>query len=811
MNRAIIATALVVLLSSSGAAPIHAATGDLDHTFGGYGAGGRVLGEAFPGTTLAATALQSDGKVVAVGSNGQDFVVARYDASGRLDSSFGTNGVTTIDFAGKADIATAVAISPADSSIVVVGLATIVLHNDDFAIARLLANGSLDPFFSQDGKVMVDFNGRNDHATAIIFDGSNIVVAGAAEENPPTVHCFPTCNDDFGLADLNHDGSLNQGFGINGKAETSFGGSAVPQALAPATNGFYAVGSSNNGTSTEYVIARYGADGMLNTTFNGTGYRTGSTPTQLTGAVGLSDNSIVVIGSMGGNFGLLKFDFQGSPDLSFGGDSTATVDFGGDDLPQSLLLMPDDTIYVAGSSGARLAIAHLTSTGQTVLTSSIADDLGVAGAEAVRAQAIVLASDVQLWVIGSLKAGGALRPVRLRRFLDGTADDGGRQIADFDYDNIARTAVFQPDRKLLVAGNGVLNGQGGAALVRYTAAGALDPSFDGDARLIVTSIPDGAVDIALQPDGKILVAGRDFAVARLKPDGSTDKSFNGTGYAQVHIDVGEAKSMLLQPDGKIVLAGIGNSVMTLVRFDAAGRPDPGFGFDGVVRTGLGLGAEAFDIAIQPDGKLVAAGATAVTQTDANFALVRYNPNGSLDPSFDGDGKQTTDFGGDDEAVAVVIQPDGAIVAAGTNLHNGAAFARYRPNGALDSSFNGNGKQTVQILGDDLATALVIGPTGFTAAVSNLAQTAGVVVRLTPDGKLDTSVGDRGRLPFRFAGADCPLGLAREPGRIAAVGYAHYTNTTSLQNIFTKEFAVAVYQDPAAAPSSHQLYLPDIQG
>jgi hypothetical protein len=81
-------------------------------------------------------------------------------------------------------------------------------------------------------------------------------------------------------------------------------------------------------------------------------------------------------------------------------------------------------------------------------------------------------------------------------------------------------------RQRLVGGYGFLGGQAGAALVRYTAAGALDQSFDGDGRLILASIPDGAVDIAVQPDGKILVAGRDFAVARLKPGGSDETSLD---------------------------------------------------------------------------------------------------------------------------------------------------------------------------------------------------------------------------------------------------------------------------------------------
>jgi hypothetical protein len=159
---------------------------------------------------------------------------------------------------------------------------------------------------------------------------------------------------------------------------------------------------------------------------------------------------------------------------------------------------------------------------------------------------------------------------------------------------------------------------------------------------------------------------------------------------------------------------------------------------------------------------------------------------------------------------VAIESSGAILAAGISYGNGALFARYRPDGSLDPSFNGNGKQTVQILGDDAAVALADTPSGITAALTNFDQTTGLVLRLTPDGKLDKTANGDGRLPCHFATINCPLGLASEPGRIAAVGYAQSMAPAGTTNSPTADFAVAVYQDPAAAPSSHRVYLPYVQ-
>lgn len=159
--------------------------------------------------------------------------------------------------------------------------------------------------------------------------------------------------------------------------------------------------------------------------------------------------------------------------------------------------------------------------------------------------------------------------------------------------------------------------------------------------------------VAIQSDGKIIAVGfttSDFAIARYNADGTLDMSFDGDG--KVTTDFGgttdQAFSVALQPDGRIIVAGlrITNGPaddFVVARYNVDGSLDATFDGDGKVATDIGNNFNwAFSVAVQPDGKLVAAGFS--TSTSRDFALVRYNSDGSLDTSFDADGKVTTDIG-----------------------------------------------------------------------------------------------------------------------------------------------------------------------
>ena len=285
-----------------------------------------------------------------------------------------------------------------------------------------------------------------------------------------------------------------------------------------------------------------------------------------------------------------------------------------------------------------------------------------------------------------------------------TAVGGG----SYFYNSVA----IQRDEKIVVASS-ALNESGNYdfAVVRYNTDGSLDTDF-GAAGKVTTAIgnsDDSCTSIAMQRDGKIVVSGYfsngtnlDIAVLRYNPNGSLDTTFNGTGKVTTAIGNGDdtASAVLLQPDGKIVVGGStalggGARGVAVLRYDTNGSLDTTFNGTGKVTTAIGIDAACISLAIQNDGKLVASGASVGNNPfiSYDFTVVRYNTDGSLDPGFNGSGKVTTDFGGADGSYGVAVQSDGKIVAVGLTNYNSPDFilARYNTDGSLDTTFGGTGK------------------------------------------------------------------------------------------------------------------------
>ncbi|MDD5214961.1 MAG: FG-GAP-like repeat-containing protein [Methylococcales bacterium] len=280
----------------------------------------------------------------------------------------------------------------------------------------------------------------------------------------------------------------------------------------------------------------------------------------------------------------------------------------------------------------------------------------------------------------------------------------------------------------------------------FTVSGKVITRFDDNP---IPSLREaGATSIALQSDGKIVVAGYShpdfysiFTIVRYNENGSLDASFNGNGIATTAVGLygGETKAVAIQTDGKIVAAGIFNNGdwdSTLVRYNTDGSLDTSFDSDGIVLSASNPGVDTWNsIAIQGDGKILVAGYKN-NGTDADFALARYNSNGSLDSSFDNDGIVTTDFGSYEEANSVAMQSDGKILVAG-DTH----LVRYNSNGSLDTSFAGDGTvenglnfvSTVKVQAD--GKILVVGETFGNLDFS--------LTRYNNDGSLDTSFGGDG--------------------------------------------------------------------
>ena len=291
--------------------------------------------------------------------------------------------------------------------------------------------------------------------------------------------------------------------------------------------------------------------------------------------------------------------------------------------------------------------------------------------------------------------------------LDAGFGVAGRVTNNFELGHSSpRGVVVQVDGKIVTAGSTYAGHRTGwdFVLVRYNPDGSLDADFGHDG-IITTDFgleDDNTGGLAIQRDGKIVIAGgaevegiERFALARYLHDGSPDPAFGNGGTVTTAFTGSSAagSAITIQSDGKIVVAG-NSSGFALARYNPDGSLDTGFGSSGTVTITLGSGSfsGAYDMALQSDGKIVVAGTHSL-----NFALARFNRDGSLDRTFGRDGTLITDFGGNDWCTGLAIQADGKLVAAG-DTENGwdFALARYDPDGSLDPAFGMGGMVTTDL-------------------------------------------------------------------------------------------------------------------
>jgi uncharacterized delta-60 repeat protein len=401
------------------------------------------------------------------------------------------------------------------------------------------------------------------------------------------------------------------------------------------------------------------------------------------------------------------------------------------------------------------------------------------------AKAMAVQADGKIIVAGSsTSTGGSSSNIVIERFnSDGTLDatfgaDGNSDgtpdgVVNLDLgtsSDDAKAVAIQADGKIVVAGNSTpTGGSSNVVLARLDKNGKLDATFGADGNADGT--PDGVVQlsfgngddavdaIAIQQDGKIVVAGdttsntgngsQNMVVVRVNANGSLDATFgagnaDGTPDGVVSISLGdgndEAKAVAIQANGKLVIAGntVGSddsSNIAVARLNSDGSLDATFGAgnadgtpDGVVAISLSNGDDkAKAVALQADGKILVGGVTVAADNSSNVAVARLNSDGTADVSFgagtaDGtpDGSVSVSFGaGDDKLKGLLLQADGKILIAGSNTaadgSSNAVVARLNSNGALDSSFGEdssdgtpNGVVSVSLgNGDDSAEALAL--------------------------------------------------------------------------------------------------------
>ncbi len=424
------------------------------------------------------------------------------------------------------------------------------------------------------------------------------------------------------------------------------------------------------------------------------------------------DNKVIVGGDAWGNPCMIRFDTTGAPDQSFGlnGKVFATWNCGSNPAGNDIKVQEDGKI-----------------------------------------------------VLGTRYHNGTDENFVVARYqTDGTPDgefgDNGKVITRIgDYSDLCNCIAIQPDGKILAGGcTGVdtaFKWMYDFAVVRYHPDGQIDNEF-GENGSVTTHIGDQysiGYSMAIQPDGKIILAGEtrdsifsDVAIARYHPDGSPDQSFGTAGIIRTALSETDdfARSVALQSDGKIVVAGstrqdLSNYDIALIRYHPDGSPDHTFGVNGVVKTDVG-NEFGNSVAVQPDQKIIVAGGLTTT-TIYDFAILRYQPDGTLDNSFGTNGLISISFGaGDSEGHAVTLGRHGEVIIAGSYNHGSPnyfdfalvrLFSKLNPSASPLLTFPENGAAGQQV-SPELAWSPVQGNASYHLQISEVPDFATLTFEAT---------------------------------------------------------------------------------
>lgn len=354
----------------------------------------------------------------------------------------------------------------------------------------------------------------------------------------------------------------------------------------------------------------------------------------------------------------------------------------------------------------------------------------------------------------------------------------------------------------------------------------LDPSFGNLGEAVLDRFGGNRSSMALQPDGKIVMAGgtlQDFILARFNADGSIDRSFGPSGNGTVTTDMGsgfiveEATAVAVQGDGKIVLVGYtaidnappnpdGPPTFALARYNTDGSLDTGFGRQGRVSGNVNGRARA--VAIQPDGRIVVAGEFSFDSTNgsdfSDLTIARFRPDGNLDPTFGADatGQIARDLGGSNTARNIVLQPDGKIVVSGSpdGSNDYTDVARFNADGSFDDSFGNGGR--LKLPGESVGEGLARQPDGKLVLVGSVVQAVApgsarfVLLRLNANGTPDNGFGNagNGKVDTAFTqNARANAVALQADGKIVVVGTSIFVSVS--------DFVVARYNANGALDTS----------
>jgi uncharacterized delta-60 repeat protein len=678
----------------------------------GFGVNGVLdLPEAIANADAIAAARDDKFVIAGVGgepypNDSQELLVARFNADGSADTSFGTEGIRHDAFEapsefGGGSIGYAVAVQ-SDGKVVVAGEAFSYIDSEQFAttdrflVARYDPAGNLDKTFNGKGSEFIDFAGFGGVARSVgVTSSGKILVGGTA---------FRAFDSDRGdnydepaLARLNANGQLDTSFGAKGKVTITppnFDYGDIEHLYLTAA-GVLVVGESP-------ALARFRSDGTLDPTF-GKGGEVMSLPLSVypTTLIAPRPAGGIVAVNTGSLVGPTMFGLtvSGSVDGRFGENGRAIINSVNPDAAGEVTRLrpqPD---------GKLLALVNYVGADYQQTTGFL-----------------------------RYRSDGTLDPTF---GTNGFVSVGSVNGVDFGVNDFALT----PNAKILVLGFvSTGNKSSAAALVRLNADGSVDKTFGANGLDEILPIGAEIIDglsMAISPWGGIDLASAAnpddalVTVEQLNPDGTPDLSFGNGGEADISVplDFVYVSQVAVRPDDRVVIAGAdhypqydtGSGLFVVIQLTPKGKPDPSFGTNGVVLTSFGQSSPtvANALALLPNGNLIVAGTNDNGLGGTGVALAEYDRAGRLVPSFGDGGKVVTSFGQIESAASVAVAADGKILVGGsiTTGHAGGGphdflLLRYNANGSLDQSFGFAGKVTTDFTGgDDTVGGIAILPNG----------------------------------------------------------------------------------------------------
>ena len=662
------------------------ANGELDPSFSSDGRLTTDFGGAEQGKDVL---LQADGKLVVAGwasvAGVTSMAIARYESDGDLDETFNGDGKAIIEFE-HTSTAQTVALS-ATGDVIVGGQS-----GGDSALARLTPGGELDQSFGDgDGILTTDFGAADvAHGLAIQPDGK-LTMAGEATYSTPQ-----SFRSDLVLARYEPDGDLDSAFGDGGRVREATGGTyggGLRSLALQADGGIVGAGNTGHGDplssvpTNELTLYRFDPDGTADASFGSDGaIHTGTVTLEEPVRVALDDDgNIVAAGTHANGLAVFRYDDQGEPDEGFGSDGGTVEPAIGrsSDLALDVVVMPDGSRIALVETRARetdkFALVKQLASGDPDPAFGGGDgvalvELGEPKPRFVRdlevrpdgSMVVVSSTETNDFLVVGLTAGGVLDPAF------GGGD--GRVETDLGGSDYATSVAAASDGSLTVAGYSISDASR-FAIARYTPTGLLDESFDGDG-IMTTAFPNetaafGAAIAWQSADRVIAVGGSQAFLLAGYDDLGLDTSFGCAGTVVDQAAGSRAEAIAMASDRRIVAFGRGHLAddLVLARYTARGARDRSLGGDGAVATPLpgGVLATPAGVVIQPDGRIVA-GATVGEDlaTAADFGVIRYEPDGTLDNAFGDSGVSLAGVrpGTVERLEAIALEPSGEIIAAG---------------------------------------------------------------------------------------------------------------------------------------------------